>query len=144
MTAHGTAVEFFLVGLAGFLLYSFANRAGRSSRKPPCVNPSSVWDSRHSRQKLEFVQDSKGLLHKGQEAFKGRPFRVKSERGDVTVLPYDMAHEIRNEHSLSFDLAVYDVSIHPTPVVPEPHSNKVIADHTFCLLPGLSRIYPWV
>ena len=110
MMIPGTSVDFFLVGLVGLLLYSFTNRNCRSN-KPPCVNPSSLWDSRHSRQKLEFVQNSKGLLHKGQEAFKGRPFRVKSERGDVTVLPYGMAHEIRNENSLSFDLAVYDVRI---------------------------------
>ncbi|KAI3393843.1 hypothetical protein diail_3570 [Diaporthe ilicicola] len=105
--APGTSVDLLVLTVVGLLLYTFANRYGEFS-KPPCVNPSKVWDFRKSRQKLEFVRNSKGLLHKGQEAFKGRPFRVKSERGDVTVLPYDMAHGIRNEHSLSFDLAVYD------------------------------------
>lgn len=109
MMVPGTSVDFFFLAVVGLLLYAFANRNGRIS-KPPCVNPSNMWDLRHSRQKLEFVHNSKGLLHKGQEAFKGRPFRVRSERGDVTVLPYDMAHQIRNEDSLSFDLAVYDVS----------------------------------
>lgn len=107
--AHGISVNIFVLAMLGLLLYTFTNRNDRVS-KPPCVNPSNIWDFRRSRQKLEFVQNSKGLLHKGQQTFKGRPFRVKSERGDVTILPYDMAHGIRNEPSLSFDLAVYDVS----------------------------------
>jgi hypothetical protein len=132
MSVPGTSVDFFLVGLVGFLLYTFANRSGRAS-KPPCVNPSSIWDFRNSRKKLEFVQNSKGLLHKGQDAFRGRPFRVTSERGDVTVLPYDTAHDIRNEHSLSFDLAVYDVRT-PIPCAPCVYYRKdpiLLTTHVF-------------
>ncbi|KAK2595837.1 hypothetical protein N8I77_013630 [Diaporthe amygdali] len=105
--ATDDSMPFLLVSLMTLLLYVFANSNGRGS-KPPLVNPPKWLDIRQSQAKLEFVKNSKELLRKGKEAFRGKPFRVRSERGDVTVLPFDMAHSMRNEHKLSFDRAVYD------------------------------------
>lgn len=148
--AAGPEISYLLVPLVTVLLYILANLI-RQRSKPPLINPPKLLDLRQSRPKLEFLKNSKELLLRGKEIFKGRPFRVRSERGDVTVLPYEMAHDMRNEHNLSFDRAVYDVgSLFKFPVWPDKNCLNFDCFYRHWLTnwwchisTGLSWLYSW-
>ncbi|KAK1673996.1 cytochrome P450 monooxygenase [Colletotrichum godetiae] len=56
--------------------------------------------------------NARSLMKNAREAFKGKPYRMFTDVGDLIVIPSQHADEIRNERSLDF-LKVFVENFHP-------------------------------
>ncbi|KAJ3533613.1 hypothetical protein NM208_g7907 [Fusarium decemcellulare] len=92
-----------VVALLVIVLISVAS----SSRKKEVtiVNPPAWFEPRLYKQ-LGFVKHGLEIMDNARQRFSGKPFRVLTETGEVTVLAPTFAHEIRNHPSLNFRSAV--------------------------------------
>ncbi|KAH7081737.1 GA14-synthase [Paraphoma chrysanthemicola] len=59
------------------------------------------------RAKLYFLQNAQRILSERLKKMPGKPFRVVADIGEVTILPPEYAHEIRNDERFSFTKAAY-------------------------------------
>ncbi|KAG6125820.1 hypothetical protein E4U12_006980 [Claviceps purpurea] len=76
----------------------------RPSDQPPLANPSKTIVSRLST-KATFVNSSRDILSDARRRFPQQPFRLRTDWGNVLVLPPTFADELRNDSRLSFGKA---------------------------------------
>lgn len=74
----------------------------------PHLNPKAPFEFSDARPKQEFVVGARSMLGKWFASNPGKPVRVIADYGEVTVLPPEMANEIRNDERLSFSSWVFD------------------------------------
>jgi cytochrome P450 monooxygenase-2 len=78
----------------------------------PLVNAPAWWQFRAQKQ-YEYLQDGLNILRESREKFKGKPFRILTELGEMIVLPPDSAEAVKSSSDpsgLNFRLAILDVS----------------------------------
>ncbi|OJD25220.1 hypothetical protein ACJ73_03415 [Blastomyces percursus] len=75
-------------------------------RKPnvPLINPKRWFEFSDQRIKQEFVHNAIPMVEKAFTATGNKPFRVQGDSDEITVLPPNVANEIRNDDRLSFEL----------------------------------------
>ncbi len=66
------------------------------------LNPKRRFELTDTRPKKEFMAGIEGMLRKWFESNPDKPARVIGDLGVITVLPPNMANEIRNDERLSF------------------------------------------
>jgi hypothetical protein len=74
----------------------------------PHLNPRAPLEFTDARSKQQFISGARGMLAKWFASNPNKPVRVIADYGEVTVLPPDMANEIRNDERLSFSSWVFD------------------------------------
>lgn len=74
----------------------------RTSSKIPIVNDRKLFDFSGTKACNEFALHSRQIFEKGLRDFPDKPFRVYTETGLMTILPFSLANEVRNDHRLSF------------------------------------------
>lgn len=74
------------------------------------VNGKKKYELSTSRAKGNFVKNAYSILSQRLQTVPGKPFRVIADVGEVTILPPEYAHEIRNDERFSFTKAAYRVS----------------------------------
>ncbi|KAH7389954.1 GA14-synthase [Pyrenochaeta sp. MPI-SDFR-AT-0127] len=79
------------------------------SEKPPfdLVNGKKTFEISTLRTKKEFMKNAYKIITDRFESVPGKPFRLTSDFGEVTILPPKYAHEIRNDNRFSFTKATY-------------------------------------
>ncbi|EUC39498.1 hypothetical protein COCMIDRAFT_10413 [Bipolaris oryzae ATCC 44560] len=99
LTDTQTSITIILAIFLGvFLLWN------SSSCNIPYFNPPRFWQL--GKAKRDFITNGMEMIWAAKKRFPGQPFRIMCDRGEVVVLPPHMAHEIRNESSLSFSKAM--------------------------------------
>lgn len=91
-------LTFFLIGL-----WWQSTSQKESSSQIPYLN--STGEASLSRDPIissEFVTKARQLLLRGRKLFSGKPYQIQTTNGDTIILPSSLAHDIRNEKSLSF------------------------------------------
>ncbi|KAJ3940979.1 uncharacterized protein N0V96_008854 [Colletotrichum fioriniae] len=78
----------------------------------PYINRPPKWDFLGQKTKQHFVSNARSLMANAREAFKGKPYRMFTDLGDLIVIPAHHADEMRNERSLNFLDAFVD-NFHP-------------------------------
>ncbi|UQC81117.1 ent-kaurene oxidase, partial [Colletotrichum lupini] len=78
----------------------------------PYINRPPKWDFLGQKTKQHFVSNARSLMANAREAFKGKPYRMFTDLGDLIVIPAHHADEMRNERSLDFLEAFVD-NFHP-------------------------------
>jgi hypothetical protein len=78
-----------------------------NSNNFPIINPSKSLEIFGKARRQEYISKGSSIFNKGVERFPGKPFKVLTESGEITVLPPSWAHEIRNEPNLHFMKAVH-------------------------------------
>lgn len=78
--------------------------------KIPEINPLQGFELTNSRRITHFVQNSRQLMTKGREEFKGRLWRMYSDWGDVIVVPPEVVNELRSDPRVELQETATDVS----------------------------------
>jgi len=73
------------------------------------VNGKTGYEISAARAKSNFLRNARKILSDRLNKVPGKPFRVLADIGEVTILPPDYAHEIRNDERFSFTKAAYKV-----------------------------------
>ncbi|KAK1723101.1 cytochrome P450 [Colletotrichum acutatum] len=89
----------------------------------PYINRPPKWDFLGQKTKQHFVSNARSLMANAREAFKGKPYRMFTDLGDLIVIPAQHADEIRNERSLNFLDAFVD---NFTPTFPDHQDAKYV------------------
>ncbi|KAF2186179.1 cytochrome P450 [Zopfia rhizophila CBS 207.26] len=97
--AINPVVYFFLMCLLFLIAYSLQD-AGCTNF--PIINEKRLLEFSDSRVKNEFVIHGRRMFETAVRSIPGRPFRIFSDSGLMTVLPPEYANEIRNDNRLSF------------------------------------------
>ncbi|KAG6040946.1 hypothetical protein E4U41_006537 [Claviceps citrina] len=95
------AVCTFLLLLAVAMIF---HSASNIAHQPPLANPPTTLLARLNA-KRTFIKFSKEILLDARRRFPQQPFRLRTDWGDVLVLPPEFANEIRNDPRLSFGKA---------------------------------------
>ncbi|KAL2881477.1 hypothetical protein SGCOL_003043 [Colletotrichum sp. CLE4] len=93
------------------LTLTYVSIPGRHDHLPH-INRPPTWDFFGRKTKQHFVMNARSLMKNAREAFKGKPYRMFTDVGDLIVIPSQHADEIRNERSLDF-LKVFVENFHP-------------------------------
>lgn len=92
----------------GFTLFAFLAVALAYSWLPdrhagvPHLNRPPKMDLFGQKTKKHFVSNARSLMAEGRRLFKGRPYRMFTDLGDLIVIPTQLIDDVRNEPSLSF------------------------------------------
>ncbi|KAF1921226.1 cytochrome P450 monooxygenase [Ampelomyces quisqualis] len=71
------------------------------------VNGKTAFELFNRRSKANFVKNAYGIISDRLQKVPGKPFRVLADVGEVTILPPEYAHQIRNDERFSFTKAAY-------------------------------------
>ncbi|KAI0599020.1 cytochrome P450 [Biscogniauxia sp. FL1348] len=82
--------------------------SSRSKSDVPMLNPAKPFSLTYTEAKKIFRNSSIKLLERGKALYSGKPFRMMTDVGEVTVLPHTLADEIRNHPNLSFIKGTYN------------------------------------
>ena len=73
------------------------------------VNGKGAFELTSVRVKKNFMRDAHKIITERFTRLPGKPFRVIADVGEVTILPPEYAHEIRNDDKFSFTKAAFQV-----------------------------------
>ena len=104
----GLSIPLLTTGLLFFVLVVWL--AIHKSEDYPLVNPRGAFEFTQGKVKQDFVRNGLQLLLKGLEKYNGRPFRVMTDHGIMTVLHPKYTHELRNIPELNHAKAIAKVS----------------------------------
>lgn len=96
------------------------------------VNPP-TWREFYAQKQLDWLKNGLELMSRSRSKLKGKPYRVITELGEMTVLPSGSGEWLKAEPSMNFRLAVSDVSIPLTHIdITVPNAGQDFHAH----LPG--------
>ncbi|KAF5664267.1 hypothetical protein FHETE_7149 [Fusarium heterosporum] len=72
----------------------------------PLINPRGAFQFTHGKVKQHFIRNGRQLLDSGLEKYNGRPFRVMTDHGMMTVLHPKYTDELRNIPQLNHARAI--------------------------------------
>lgn len=99
---------YFLV--AAFVLAAlFLFQGQKSASNIPHLNPRKALELTDTRTKMDFLFGSRSMLNNWFRDHPGKPARVISDAGEVTILPPHLTNEIRNDPRLSFTRWIFKV-----------------------------------
>lgn len=101
---YSSLVFLICIVIAYLLLYT-------ESTEIDLVNNKSILDIWSFHVKANFVRNAYDIITERLKAAPGKPFRVTADVGEVTILPPEYAHEIRNDERFSFTKAAYPVNV---------------------------------
>ncbi|KAF3031354.1 hypothetical protein E8E11_000667 [Didymella keratinophila] len=100
------------------------------------VNGRKNFEFSASRSKANFIKNAFDIISNRLERVPNKPFRVLADIGEVTILPPEYAHQIRNDERFSFTKAAYKWFYAHLPGtgsfeagINETHLMKLIARH---------------
>lgn len=76
----------------------------------PLINPRGTFEFTQGRVKQHFVRNGRQLLEKGIAKYHGRPFRIMTDHGMMTVVHPKYTEELRNIPELNHARAIAKVS----------------------------------
>ncbi|KAF4852517.1 Cytochrome P450 monooxygenase eqxH [Colletotrichum siamense] len=79
----------------------------------PYINPPPVLDLFGQKTKKHFTSNAGKLMKSGRKLFRGKPYRMFTDLGELVVLPSKYIDDFRNEPGLSFMTAFID-NFHPS------------------------------
>lgn len=99
------SVTFVVTALTLVFFYTLQRR----KTNVPLINPRRRFEFSDYRIKQEFVHNAIPMVEKGFAATGNKPFRVLADNGEITVLPPDVANEIKSDDRMSFELNTFKV-----------------------------------
>ncbi|KKZ60376.1 hypothetical protein EMCG_04891 [[Emmonsia] crescens] len=97
------SVTFVVTALTLVFFYTLQRR----KTNVPLINPRRRFEFSDYRIKQEFVHNAIPMVEKGFAATGNKPFRVLADNGEITVLPPDVANEIKSDDRMSFELNTF-------------------------------------
>ncbi|OJD18787.1 hypothetical protein AJ78_01194 [Emergomyces pasteurianus Ep9510] len=91
------SLTFVITALTLVFIYNLQRR----KTNVPLINPKRLFEFSDSRIKQEFVHNAIPMMEKGFVATGNKPFRVLADGGEITVLPPDVADEIKGDDRMS-------------------------------------------
>ncbi|KJZ71278.1 hypothetical protein HIM_09351 [Hirsutella minnesotensis 3608] len=91
------------VALVAFRLYE-----GRHKSRFPEANPKQTFSLSTQSRVQDFLSRSREILSSGRARYRGRPYRVFTDMGEMVVIPHRFIDELRNNPSLEFLEVVHE------------------------------------
>lgn len=97
-------------------LYSIINPEVPTNKQLPLASKTRLFDIGGFRAMKDFLDHAFEQIHEAHKKFNDNPYRMLTDAGEVTMLPYRYASEVKSDPRLSFDGPIRRVSVFPVPV----------------------------
>lgn len=84
-----------------------------TNKQLPLVSKTRLFDIGRFLTIKDFVYHAYDQIHEAQKRFNGKPYRMYTEQGEVTILPHSYANEVKSDPRLSFEGPIRRVSAFP-------------------------------
>lgn len=101
-TANLVSLVLVPAAVAMLVFYLFGDVGGGKSRGLPVANPPTALVEKAIEMRPSMIQDGIKALRQASKRFSGKPFRLITHTGPITIVPPSVVNEVRNHAALDF------------------------------------------